>query len=173
MKKMISMFLAAIMVLSLAGCSMFSNGSSADQSGKGDIKISDSYTHKDPEGLEYATRYAFCTAPDDPYITEGFQEEYGIDMVKQYMILYADKDDKALCQFDYYVAKDAENAEKTMEVLGDDLFTVEGDVCVGYYDEEIVQMIIDMNMQYGSLSENTASAYAQSEKDFYMFIDVQ
>lgn len=174
MKKLVSMLLAATMVLALTGCgSLFSAGDSTDKSKGGEVKLSETYTHKDPEGVEYATRYAFCTAPDDPYITEGFKEEYDLDMVQQFMFIYADENDKVICQYDYYVAKDEENAKKTAEMLGEDLFKAEGNVCVGYYDAEFVQMIMDMNIQYGGLSEATASAYAQSEKDYNAFIDVQ
>lgn len=173
MKKLVSMILIAVMVLSLAGCgSLFSKGDSAEVKTGGDIKISDSYTHKDPEGVEYATRYAFCSAPDDTFITEGFKENYGVEMVQQFMIIYADKDDKVICQYDYYVAKDEENAQKTIDILGGD-FTAEGNVCISYMDAEIIEQIMAMNIQYGSLSEATASAYAQSEKDFNAFIDVQ
>lgn len=172
MKKLVSMLLAAIMVLSLAGCgSLFSKGDS-NTAKDSDIKISDSYTHKDPEGVDYEKRYAFCSAPDDPFITETFKDEYGIELVQQFMVIYADKDDKAICQYDYYVAKDEENAKKTLEMLGGD-FKVEGNVCVSYMDAEIIEQIMAMNIQYGSLSEATASAYAQSEKDFNAFMDVQ
>lgn len=172
MKKFVSMLLAAVMILSLAGCgSLFSKGDS-NKASDSDIKISDSYTHKDPEGVEYAKRYAFCSAPDDPFITENFKDEYGIELVQQFMIIYADKDDKAICQYDYYVAKDEENAKKTVDILGGD-FKVEGNVCVSYMDAEIIEQIMAMNIQYGSLSEATASAYAQSEKDFNAFMDVQ
>lgn len=167
------MLLVTVMVFALAGCgSIFSSGGSKDAAKGGDIKISDSFTHKDPEGVEYATRYAFCTAPNDPYITEGFKEDYGIEMVQQFMVIYADKDDKAICQYDYYVAKDEENAQKTLDILGGD-FSVEGNVCFSCMDAELIDQIMAMNIQYGSLSEATASAYAQSEKDFNAFMDVQ
>lgn len=172
MKKLVSILLIAVMVLSFAGCgSLFSKGGTETEKGT-DIKLCDSFTHKDPEGVEYAKRYAFCSAPDDPFITESFKDDYGIELVQQFMIIYADKDDKVICQYDYYVAKDEENAKKTVELLGGD-FKVEGNVCTSYMDAEIVEQIMAMNIQYGSLSEATASAYAQSEKDFNMFIDVQ
>lgn len=184
MKKTVSMLLIVLMILSLAGCgSLFSTGSSTGnatgnsagnsaEAKTSEIKISESFTHKDPEGVEYATRYDFCTAPDDPFITESFKEEYGVEMVQQFMIIYADKDDKVICQYDYYVAKDEENAKKAIDLLGGD-FKTEGAVCVCYSDAETVEQIMAMNIQYGSLSEATASAYAQSEKDFNAFLDVQ
>lgn len=50
MKKLISIVLVVVMVMSLASCSLFSDNSI--------VKLGDYYTHKDPDSLEYDERIA-------------------------------------------------------------------------------------------------------------------
>ena len=48
MKRILSALLAMVLILSLAGCGLFSDSSA--------VKLGDSYTHKDPKGVKYDTR---------------------------------------------------------------------------------------------------------------------
>ena len=176
MKKLVAMVLAASMMVSLTGCgSLFSSGnaSSEEKVKGGDIKLTDTYTHKDPEGMEYAVRYAYCSAKDDPEFNESFKEGYGLDLVQQYVIIYADKDDKPLMEYDYYIAADEENAKKCVEELDPNTFSAEGTVCVGAYDAASTQMMIDLDIQYGSLTKNSCAEYAAFMKECYMLMDVE
>lgn len=50
MKKLICLLMAAVMVLALMGCDLFSDSTI--------VKFNDSFTHKDPEGLKYDQRIA-------------------------------------------------------------------------------------------------------------------
>ena len=173
MKKFVSVCLALVLSLSLTACGLFSTGK--PESGKdkgGDIKITETYTHKDPEGMEYAKRYAYTSGKNVPELVEDFKEYYDVDFVEQFMIIYADKDNKPLAQYEYYVLTDEEQAKKCIDALGGE-FTQEGNVAVMVSDAEFTQMMIDMNIQYGSLTENTASAYAEFMKEGYMFMDVE
>lgn len=175
MKKTALLLTALMLMTFLAGCgSIFSTGNSKAEDNKGkDIKITDTYIHKDPEGLDYAVRYAYCSALNDPELIDGYKENYGLDFVQEFMIIYADKDDKPLMQYDYYVLADEENAKKCAEELDPNSFKAEGVICLSISDAETTQLYIDMNIQYASLDKNCASAYAEFMKEGMMFLDVQ
>ncbi|MBQ0000789.1 MAG: hypothetical protein KBT01_04530 [Clostridiales bacterium] len=176
MKKLLAMILAASMMVSMTGCgSLFSSGntSSEAKAKSGDIQITDTFTHKDPEGVEYAVRYAYCSAKDDPEFNDSFKQGYGLDLVQQYLIIYADKDDKPLMQYDYYIAADEENAKKCAEELDPNAFKVDGTVCYSVCGADETQMMIDLNIQYGSLTKNSASEYAAFMKEGYLLLDVE
>ena len=175
MKKIVSLLLVFVLCLSLTACgSLFSSEKS--DSGKKvntEIKISDNFTHVDPEGMEYAARYAYTSGKNVPDLVDSFKEYYGLDIVEQFMIIYADENDKPLAQYEYYVMADEEQAKECCEILGEDMFAPQGSVAVGVSDAEFTQMMIDMNIQYGSLTENSCKAYAEFMKDGYMFMDVE
>lgn len=180
MKKFVSMLLVLVLCLSVTACgSIFSSGdadSGNADSGKKestDIQITDSFTHVDPEGMEYAARYAYTSGKNEPGLVEGFKQNYNLDIVEQLMIIYADKDDKPLAQYEYFVMANEEQAKECAEQLGADLSTTQGNVTIMVSDAATTQSMIDMNMQFGSLSENSCKAYAESMKDVYMFMDVE
>lgn len=175
MKKFVSILLVLMLLLSMTACgSLFSTGNGNSGKNEGNsIKISDSFDHVDPEGMEYAARYAYTSGKNEPGLVESFKEYYNLDIVEQFMIIYADKDDKPLAQYEYYVMADEEQAKQCCVELGEDIFTAQGNVAVMVSDAEMTQMMIDMNMQYGSLTENSCKAYAEFMKEGYMFMDVE
>lgn len=172
MKKIIALTAVLAIMLSLASCSLFSTEKKDYENG-GDIKLCDTFTHKDPEGVDFAARYAYCSAPGDPNLIDPFKEDYGIEVVQQFFIIYADANDKPLAQYEYYVCKDEENAKKLSELFDPTFYIPNGNVILGYSDAELTQQMIDANIQYASLTENSTKAYAEFTKEIYMFIDVE
>lgn len=179
-EKMTLFLTALILSATLTGCgSLFSSGDApkqaeteAETEKNTDIQISDTYVHHDPEGLEYAKRYAYTSGKNVQDLVDSFKQDYDLDFTENYMIIYADAEDKPLAQYDYYVMADSENAEKCCGILGGD-FTTEGNVALSAADADTTQMMIDMNVQYGSLKEKTVSAYALFMKDVNGFMDVE
>ncbi len=175
MKKLLSVLIAAILMMSLTGCSLFSSGASEDAPTGGAIEITDTYTHIEPE-VEYAARYAYTSGKNCPDLVDGFKSEYGVDLIQDFLILYGDKDDRALCMYEYYVFATPEDAKTAQEFMGADYFAIiEGNenILLAYSDQEFTQMVIDMNVQYASLTENTCSAYAYFMKDIDALIEIQ
>lgn len=173
MKKTIKMILATICVFTLAGCGLFS--SESKESSTGDVKLSDTYTYKDPEGLEFATRYAY-TSGESQEIAEGYKASYDVDCLSEYVFIYADKDDKAVAQYDYWVLKTEEDAKKLVEqigMFGNGTLQQEGNVVWDNYDADGVSDLILMQKQYSGLSEDTGSGYAQFIKEAYGYMDAK
>lgn len=177
--KKFTLFLAAVMLATtLTGCSsLFSSGEAPKtaESEAGvttDIPITDTYTHHDPEGVEYAKRYVYTTGKNVQELVDSYKQDYNLGFVENIMIIYADAEDKPLAQYDYFVLTDEEEAKKCCDALGGE-FTAEGNVAFAASDAETTQMMIDMNVQYGSLKEKTASAYALFMKDVNGFMDVE
>lgn len=174
MKKLLCVLMTVILVLSLTGCSLFSNGASEDAPTGGAIAITDTYTHVEPD-VEYAARYAYTSGKNCPDLVDGFKREYGVDLIQDFLILYGDKDDRALCMYEYYVFATPEDAETAIGYLGGDFVMIEGyeNIILAYSDQEFTQMVIDMNVQYASLTENTCSAYAYFMKDIDALIEIR
>ena len=175
MKKLVSLFTALIFVFALTGCSLFASeapAQTAPASESTDIAVTDTYTHHDPEGMEYAMRYAFTSGKNPPELVELFRGDYGVEFVEQIFILYADANDHALAQYEYYVFASEEDAQRFNEdALGGSMI-VEGNVASYVADEEETNMIISIDKQYGSLSDDTASGYAAFTKDVDVMMDL-
>lgn len=87
MKKLISLLLAVLMVLSLVGCDLFSDASV--------VKFDEIYTHKDPEGIEYDKRIALKNEKFNEMLTEYVNETAYPDT------LITDKDGNNIGMYDY------------------------------------------------------------------------
>lgn len=182
MKKIMVLSLAVICTISFAACGLFTSESSSGAAGEAGtettvstgVKLSAEFTHEDPEGLEYETRYAY-TSGESQEVKDGYKQNYGVDIIAEYFFLYADKDDHALCEYTYYVFKTPEDAAKFAEVLGEFGNTVEtkGSVAYVYDDESMTSDIIQMQMQMCGMADDKASTYAQFMKEGYAYIEVQ
>ncbi len=172
MKKALALLLSLALAVSLAGCSLFSGGGKTGGSWTGDIKVTDEYTHKDPEGLEFETRYAYWSG-DECSLVEMFKTYYDVDITAEYIVIYASKDDKALAQYTYFVMATEEDAKKFMEVsvgTADDMQAV-GNVIVQVSDEEAMANTIDSFIAMSVLEDTSAAKYAANQKEMDMLID--
>lgn len=168
MKKTIALILSLTLLFTLSGCTLFSSGDAGDGgANSGTIAITDEYNHEDPADLEYDQRIALTTGKNAPDFVDGFKQEYDVDFVEQFAVIYSDKDDKVVGEYDYYVFATPEDAQKFGKAFDTESRggKIEGNVVAEFMDGETVNMIIDINIQYNSMSENTASAYVQFMKD--------
>lgn len=186
MKKTITLFLATAMAIGLSGCSLFSTGDAPAQnatessiaSEEGNMTssdpyaITDAYTHEDPEDLEYDQRYILTTGQEPPQYVDSFKSDYGVEFVEQLAVIYINKEDKVVGEYDYYVFASPEDAK----TFGDAIETqarggiIEGNVVCEFMDEEMIGTIIDIDVQYGSIPEATGTEYIKFMKDINMMM---
>lgn len=123
-----------------------------------DIKVTDSFTYRDPEGLLYDKRYAVCGGTGCmiamPYQADGVQEAYDI--------IYS-KGDKVAGEYRVFVLETEEQAQNLRQKFIEQDMTeaeiqCEGNVLVQNCGT-MVQDMIDMYYQFGMLSEATPKAY--------------
>lgn len=172
MKKALALLLSLALAVSLAGCSLFASGGGTGGSWTGDIKITDEYTHKDPEGLEFETRYAYWSG-DECTLVDMFKTYYGVDITAEYIVIYASKDDKVLSQYTYFVMATEDDAKKFMEVgegTAEDISAV-GNVILQVSNEEAVANTIDSFIGMNVLTDTSAAKYAANQKEMDMLID--
>lgn len=175
MKRTLNLILAIVCILamSLTGCGLFSNEST--ETGSGDLKLTESYTYKDPEGLEFEKRYAF-TSGESQDVAEGYKSMYDVDCLSEYVFIYANKEDATVTQLDYWVLKTEEDAAKFVEaasIFGNGSMKQDGCIVWDTYDAEGVKDLILMQQQYSGLSSDKCSDYAQFIKESYGYMDVQ
>ncbi len=173
LKKVLAAILCLAMVLSMAGCSLFTGGDGDGGKAAPEVKITDEFTHKDPEGLEYETRYPYYSG-DSCSLVDMFQEYYDVTPTAEFIIIYADKDDVALAQFLYIVMESEEDAEKfktnAKKVAGVDA-QVFGDVTLQELDKEGVNNNIDSLIAWNVLTSTSAKEYAEEQKEMDMLVD--
>ncbi|GEM_PF-6788948 len=176
MKKTVLAILALIGACSLCACSLFSNGAAEngnEEAKSGDIVLCDTFTHHDPTDVEFTTRYA-CTSGESQDVKDAYKQNYGIDALSEYWILYASADDVAVAEYDYYVFATAEDAQKFADVMkeyGSEV-TLDGQVAYVYMDEAMTKDFIAMQMQYCGLKSDKASDYAQFWKEGLGYMDI-
>lgn len=177
-----SRFLALLLVLAMAAmmltsCSLFTTegGNSGDNENSGnsennetggstDIQITDKYTFKNPDGLEYEKRYVVYYSPDSPLVSSAVSAGYG--MKETYSILYADANDAPLKQFDFIICNSEDDAGKVAEFYlaqGQTLTAVESDPCVltATTEGEVLAATLASLQSMGGLSDATVSAFVE------------
>lgn len=177
MKKLIALLVSVVLVATVfAGCSIFSSGNDEGTGASTEaITITDSVKHEDPTDLEFETRYALTSGKEAPAFVEGFKADYGVDFIEQIVVIYANADNKVVKEYDYFVFKTPEDADKFYQDGQSELRggKIEGNVVCESMDEEMVNQLIDMNVQYNSMSENSATAYVQMYKEFDEMIEIK
>lgn len=175
MKRTLNLILAIVCILSMTmtGCGLFSSEST--ETGSGDVKLTEAYTYKDPEGLEFEKRYAF-TSGESQEVAEGYKTMYDVDCTSEYVFIYADKDDVTVSQLDYWVFKTDEDAAKFIEaasIYGNGSMQQDGSVVWDTYDAEGVKDLVLMQQQYSGLESDKCSDYARFIKESYGYMDAQ
>lgn len=177
MKKTLALLLSLALVVSLAGCSLFTSGDEGGEGGTGgtstgDVKITDEYTHKDPEDLEYETRYAYWSG-EKCALVDMFKTYYDVTITAEYIVIYADKDDKALAEYTYFVMASDEDAAKFRDAsvdMGTDVQIIEN-VVLQVMDEQTLADTIDSFIAMSVLEDTSAAKYAATQKEMDMLID--
>lgn len=178
MKKILISILTATLLFGLTGCSLFLSSEEASVTNEistGTIAITDQLNHEDPEDIEYESRYALTTGKENPDFVEGFKNDYGVEFVEQFAIIYVNADDKVVGEYDYYVLGTPEDAQKFGKAFDTEARggKIEGNVVSEYMDEEMVGMIIDMDVQYGSMPDNKGTSYITFMKDINVMMEVK
>lgn len=169
-KKLLSAVLAfAMMAATLSGCGLFTSG--GDEGGPsgsaGDVKMTDSYTFTDPDGLEYETRYVlYCDENSNMVATAA---SYG--MKAMYSIMYADGKDAPVGYYEFMICDTPENAQAVIELyaaMGSALTALEEDPCVIYSstDADSIEAMLISFQAGGIISESTVSAYMEYYKTY-------
>lgn len=168
-------FITFILALCLVvtGCSLVSSDKKAgdsDQSIEKELKITETYTHKTPEDLDY----------DKCWILHGDQTSFmlsplvqsGYNVTDAYVLLYA-KDDTPVAYYNYYVA----DTEKTAAALSDALkqmgtsATQQGNVLYAVQNADEVQAAVLAMQSANIITDTKASSFAQMHYDSYGMSD--
>ena len=167
-KKILSAILVfTMMAAMLSGCGLFtSGGNEGGPSGSaGDIKMTDSYTFKDPAGLEYETRYVLYCDENSSFVSTA--ASYG--MQAMYSIMYADGKDAPVGYYEFMICDTPENAQAVIELytsFGSSVSASEEDPCIVYSstDADSVEAMLISFQSMGVISEATVSAYMEYYK---------
>ncbi len=167
--------MVAVFAFGAAGCGLFSSGDPAGEAKTGSLVITDKLNHEDPADIEFETRYALTTGKDSPELVEAFKADYGVDFVEMFSIIYANKDDKVVGEYDYYVFATAEDAQKFDEVMDAESRggRVEDNVVCDFMNEETVNSIIAIDIQYNSLSDDSAKGYVELQKEANLMMNAE
>ncbi len=174
MKKLISMLLAVLMLCSvMAGCGNTGNpdtttGAPENSTGAGDatggadgntdIKITDTFSVPDPEGVAYEARHVYSGDKNCTLLQGMTMQGYNASAI--YVILY-ENEGKAVGEYQIIVADSEEDASKLKTFyasLGQNL-TQEGAVLYTFSDADMIQSTIAMSAGMGMISEETVEAY--------------
>lgn len=175
MRKLLCILLSCALLCSMTGCSLFSTGSEKGSTTGKSYKLTEDFTHTAPADLEYDKEYAY-TSGESQEISDSYMQMYGVACVAEYWFLYANAEDKAIAQYEYFVfnsPEDAETFKNALEEYGYSNMSVEGSVVSIVSDEAAVADLIAMQQQYSGLGEDTASAYAQFYKEGWAYMEIQ
>lgn len=167
MKKIVALLLCLGMVLSMTACSLFASGNGqTGGSTASEVKITDQVTHKDPEGLEFATRYAYYSG-DTCALADMIKEQYDATATGEYVFIYADKDDTAVAEYSYFVFASEEDAQKYADAGKQFGLNTEvmGNVTCNYLDQAGVATNIESFIAWNVLTDYSAKAYAENYRD--------
>ncbi len=172
MKKVLAAVLCLAMVFSMAGCSLFTSSDDSSGSTASELKINDEYTHKDPEDLEYETRYAYYSG-DSCVLVDMFQEYYDVTPTAEYIIIYANKDDVAVAQYTYILMETEEDAEKFSQVVDNQGVPVQvfGTVTLQQMNEQELADTIDSFIAMNVLTDTSAKTYAEMQRDMDLLVE--
>lgn len=124
------------------------------------IKITDSFSVSDPEGLTYETRHIYMGNKDCMMIQGMVLQGYNANEV--YIILY-ENEKKAVGEYQVIVCEDKENADKLKafySTAGQNL-TQDENVLYMFSSADVIQSTIAMYAGMGAFSSETPEAYLE------------
>ena len=119
------------------------------------LKISDSYTFTDPEGLDFDARYVLYGGSNSSAVTIVNQQ--GCHVAEMYEILYV-KDGRAVAEYRCYRGADEASAQQMAQLYNASCYQ---DVVVLYSDQAVLEQMMGYYVQFGGMSEATPTAYLQ------------
>ncbi len=173
MKRILALLMCLAVVFSLTGCDLFAGGDSTEPGGPlPELKITDTVTHKDPTDVEYAKRYAYYSG-DSFVLADGFKKQYNVEVVSEFLIVYADKDDRAVAQYTYLVFANSEDANKYAEGVKEYGMTptVTENVSCDFMDAEGIKTNIDTFIAMNVLTDHSGDAYVKNLVEMDLLVE--
>lgn len=170
MKKMTILLIVVAMMLMSAGCSMFAG---KDGDGKGEdsqaaadagVSITDTFTHEDPEDIEFDERHVLYFPAGCDYLSV-FEQEPGVKPTDCYIIIYANEK-KVVASYEYTVCEDEEAAKMVGDFYtGAGLEnTTEGNVNYFIKKQDALDAEIAQWIAMSAMDDETIDSYL----DFYI-----
>ena len=166
MKKLFSLRLVVMLLCAaMTGCFTSTNTNPTEpEEPTGDaekttsVKITDTFSAEDPEGVTYETRHVY--AGDKNCVMIQNMALQGYNASAMYVILY-ENEGKAVGEYQIFVCDTEDDANKLKafySAAGQNL-TQDGVVLYMFSDADMVQSTITMYVALGALSEETVNAY--------------
>ena len=166
MKKLFSLLLVVMLLCAaMTGCFTSINTNptepeepTSDTEKTTSVKITDTFSAEDPEGVTYETRHVY--AGDKNCVMVQNMALQGYNANAMYVILY-ENEGKAVGEYQIIVCdteEDANNLKAFYSAAGQNL-TQDGVVLYMFSDADMVQSTITMYVALGALSEETVNAY--------------
>ena len=173
MKRILALFLCLAMVFALTGCNLFAAGDGTKPGNTSpELKITDTVTHKDPENVDFAKRYAYYSG-ESFVLTDDFKTLYNVDVTSEFLIIYVDKDDRAVAQYTYLVFASSEDANKYAE--GVEQYglnpTITENVTCDFMDAEGIKNNIDTFITMNVLTDHSGQAYVQNLVEMDLLVE--
>ncbi len=165
MKKLLAVALCLCLVLSMAGCSLFTSGGDGKGKSTGDLKITEKLVHKDPTDVAFTDRYTFYSG-ETAALADMFKEQFDLELKQEFLIVYANGEDAAVQEYIYYVFGSAEDAQKyLLECEGYDMdasITEEDPVVMRVSNnQEALKNSIDSFIAWSVLEDTSAAKYVK------------
>ena len=128
--------------------------------GGNSIKITDSFSVPDPEGLTYEMRHVYAGNKDCMMVQGMILQGYNASEV--YIILY-ENEKKAVGEYQVIVCDDKDSADKlkTFYSTAGQNLTQEENILYMYSPEDVIQSTIAMYAGMGAFSSETPDAYLE------------
>lgn len=164
MKRAAALLMCMVMVFALTGCNLFASGGSAEPgSTSPELKITDTVTHKDPENVKFAKRYAYYSG-ESFVLADAFKETYDAEVTTEFLIIYADENDRAVAQYTYMVFANSEDANKYAEGVKEYGMnpTVTENVSCDFLDAAGITTNTDTFIAMNVLTDYSAESYVKN-----------
>ncbi|XCP83880.1 hypothetical protein ABXS75_12460 [Roseburia hominis] len=171
-KKLVSIIMCIMLGAALVGCG--SDKGSKDSSKENDtaeidkdfsIEMTDSFTYKDPEDLDFNQRYVLVGDESCKLLSD--MKGFGYTATKVYDIMYG-KDGKPVAEYNYFIAPDETSAADLAEFYSSQGQNVmqEGTIVYAVSEGDTVEAAIAAFAAGGTLSEETLEAYVEMMKSY-------
>lgn len=159
-KKITVLVVTVCMMAALTGCSMFAGDKEEKNDDKsGGVKISDSFTHEDPEELEFDKRVV-VTVPSDSLYLQDIKDQIGAEVSAMKTVVYA-KDDKPVACYEYTTLA-SEDDVKTFTAYMDEMgmeYEVDGTMTTRVKNSDSLEAEIAAYVSMNMMPDETLDSY--------------
>lgn len=159
-KKITVLVVTVCMMAALTGCSMFAGDKEEKNDDKsGGVKISDSFTHEDPEGLEFDKRVV-VTVPSDSLYLQDIKDQIGAEVSAMKTVVYA-KDDTPVACYEYTTLA-SEDDVKTFTAYMDEMgmeYEVDGTMTTRVKNSDSLEAEIAAYVSMNMMPDETLDSY--------------